>query len=130
MKDDTSTMAHPAALNEEAFKQLKTSQKTTYLSSVYNDVMKKLNSSQARSGQTQGNAFLWVSLYGKTPLSRAFRAFILKNSKGRIMKNYRGSSNAWYFGSQNDLGVYDSLVELTKELNRYGIPATLCDEWD
>lgn len=87
-------------------------------------------SKQSRSGKTQGYAFLWISLYGKDPITKAFRTFLKNNQSRRIIDNYRDSKYAWYFGSQNDLGFYDGLQAMAKYLNEQGICCVTGDAWD
>lgn len=82
-----------------------------------------------RRGQTSGYAFLWVNVYGRGKLANAFRRRV-KNSSSRVIKNYRGAKFAWYFGSQSDLGIYDSLKGMTKFLSDQGIECFVDDEWD
>lgn len=130
--------AHGAALrglngmtHEDTFKAMKPAEKKRFFDELFTKANTARRESEfARRGSTQGSAFLWVSLYGKDSISRAFRSYLKKHHKARIFQNYRGSKYAWYFGSQRDLGVYDGLMSMCQLLSQSGIPALLCDEWD
>jgi hypothetical protein len=82
----------------------------------------------SRRGTTQGSAFLWIDLYGKSKMDTAFRKIV--KEKARLMANYRGSKNAWYLGSQSDVSHYDGAVAMARYLDANGISASQCDEWD
>lgn len=82
----------------------------------------------SRRGTTQGSAFLWIDLYGKSKMDTAFRKIV--KEKARLMVNYRGSKNAWYLGSQSDVSHYDGAVAMARYLDANGISASQCDEWD
>lgn len=120
-------------LTADAFRALKPAEKTRYLSTIketFTDALEQGKRAGGRSGMTQGSAALWVSLYGKDPVTRAFIAF-LKKTGARVIDNYRGSRKAWYFGIQTDVGVYDGLVAATKHLrDTYGIDCGVSDAWD
>lgn len=120
-------------LSVTEFEVLKPAEKRKYLHEIFrtfNEKVREGKSLSTRNGQTQGYAFLWVSLYGKDKVSRAFRSLV-KRETGKLFSNYRGSKNAWYFGSQSDLGLYDGLNHAAKWLaNEAKIECFLCDEWD
>ena len=129
-------------ITEADFKEMSPNVRRSLVQGFYfeaSQVRAKAKRESPRNGQTQGSAFLWVSLYGKTSKDRAFRAFV-KNApmliprafltNARMIDNYRGSKNAWYFGSQTNLGEYDGLKSMVNYLNSQGISALLCDEWD
>ena len=118
-------------LSVEQFKLLKPAEKVNYFKVIMSEAKSNYVSQyRVRGGTTQGNAFLWVSLYGKCPISRAFRSFVKNNHDRRIMNNYRGTKRAWYFGSQSDVGMWDGLRGMCEVLNVYGIECLVCDEWD
>ncbi|EQM48827.1 hypothetical protein D051_0853 [Vibrio parahaemolyticus VPCR-2010] len=118
-------------LNEAEFKALKPKEKKAYFDKLMQAAKEnQVEASRARNGQTQGNAFLWISLFGKDAISRSFRTYVKNHTPNKLLKNYRGTTNAWYFGSQSNLGVYDGLKALAAKLNSFGIPAYVCDEWD
>jgi hypothetical protein len=81
-----------------------------------------------RRGTTQGSAFLWIDLYGKSKMDTAFRKIV--KEQARLIQNYRGSKNAWYLGSQSDVSHYDGAVAKARYLDANGISASQCDEWD
>ena len=59
-----------------------------------------------RRGQTQGFAFLWISITGKSKYEQGFKRYLKKpDTPAKIFTNYRGDSFAWYFGSQSDLSI-------------------------
>lgn len=116
----------------EWFKTMTATEKRKWSKEIFDEflrVFEEETRNSPRKGQTQGFAFLWVSLYGKYAQDRAIISYVNKN--GKLFKNYRGSKNAWYFGSQSDLGVYDGLVAaVSKVLTPAGISALVEDEWD
>ena len=115
----------------ETFSALKPKQKKAYFNAVMQKAKNAFNDAYpSRASETTGSVFLWVSLYGKDPISRAFRAFVKKNHDRRLMDSYRGTRNAWYFGSQTSHGYWDGLNAMCKLLNQYGISSLTCDEWD
>lgn len=120
-------------ITAEAFAELSPASKTQYLRTLYTAFQSERvvgEQNSQRRGRTQGSAFLWVNLYGKDPLTKAFAAF-LKKQGVRVIANYRGAKKAWFFGSQTDLGVYDGLQAATRLLSeRYRIGALLEDAWD
>lgn len=119
-------------LNLENFESLNPSQKKVVIESILNEFNTRFLSaknSSERNGKIGGFAFLWISLYGKNKLTKAFVSYLKKNST-KIFENYRGSRKAWYFGSQSNLGYYDGLNEASKWLNSIGIDCVLCDEYD
>jgi hypothetical protein len=115
----------------ETFSALKSKQKKEYFDAVMARAKAGFDEAYARrSSETSGSAFLWVSLYGKDAISRAFRAFIKKHHERRIMSNYRGTKHAWYFGSQTSHGYWDGLRKMCEVLTEHGIDCYTCDEWD
>tara|TARA_R110001583_G_scaffold52147_8_gene162215 strand:+ start:2944 stop:3327 length:384 start_codon:yes stop_codon:yes gene_type:complete len=115
----------------EAFSTLKPIQKKEYLSAVMEKAKYAFDEAyKVRASKTSGSAFLWVSLYGKDAISRAFRNFVKTSHECRIMNNYRGTKNAWYFGSQSSHGYWDGLNAMCKVLSAHGIESFTCDEWD
>lgn len=116
----------------EQFQALKPAAKANYVGDLVKQAEAIRDSAyrnSERRGRTQGYAFLWISLYGKDAISKAFVAYLNKNTT-KLFKNYRGSKKAWYFGSQSDMGMYDGLKAMATFLNNSGIPCVLCDEWD
>lgn len=124
-------LAELPIITTETFSALKPNQKKEYLSAVMEKAKAAFNDAYStRPSKTTGSAFLWVSLYGKDAISRAFRAFVKTNHDRRIMDNYRGTKNAWYFGSQTSHGYWDGLGAMCKVLTEHGIASYTCDEWD
>ncbi|MDG3027169.1 hypothetical protein P7410_26535 [Vibrio parahaemolyticus] len=118
-------------LTETEFKALKPKQKKEYFDKLMQVAKEdQAEASRERNGQTQGYAFLWISLYGKDAISRSFRTYVKNHTPNKLMKNYRGTTNAWYFGSQSNLGVYDGLKALAAKIDSFGITAYVCDAWD
>jgi len=118
-------------LDDVAFAALTPSQKKAYFTSIMSQATDSFNEAKHdRAEETSGSAFLWVSLYGKDAISRAFRSFIKANHERRVMNNYRGTKHAWYFGSQTSHGYWDALGAMCDVLTKYKIPCYTCDEWD
>ena len=117
--------------NAEEFKVLSPKIKANYMKQLMALVLTAQTiAEKARAGETSGNAYLWIDLYGKDSLTRSFISYIKKHEIKRIMTNYRGTKKAWYFGSQSSHGKWDGLQAICKVLNEYGINALTCDEWD
>jgi hypothetical protein len=117
-------------LTEDQFEALTPSKQKVYFSKVMEEADTIfIEAEKARKGKTHGSAFLWISLYGKNKISTAFRAFLKQDGK-RIMRNYRGSTYAYYLGSQSDLGKYDGFKAMASVFNKAGITGYLNDEWD
>jgi hypothetical protein len=118
-------------LSIEEFRALKPKSKVQYFDCIMHSANDMYAEQYAiRNEQTQGSAFLWVSLYGKGSINTAFRAYIKKYHARKIMTNYRGSPHAWYFGSQTSVGIWDGLRGMCKVLNTYDIECYVEDEWD
>lgn len=118
-------------MNDADFAALTPSKKKAYLSDLVRramEVREDAYSASSRRGMTQGSAFLWVSVYGKSKVIQAFKRYVKANY--RVINNYRGTPYAWYFGSTNDVGQYDALKAMCSFLNDNGITCFLCDEWD
>jgi hypothetical protein len=118
-------------LTEAEFKALKSSQKKEY----FDALIKKTNVAfqnayQARKSETSGFAFLWISLYSKGAITRAFVAYLKKNNDRPIIRNYRGDRQVWYFGSQSSHGYLDGMRAISTVLDEHNIPCCPCDEWD
>ena len=120
-------------INSETFSALAPAAKQQHVSAMYAQFQAEFEQGRQqspRNGKTQGSAFLWISLYGKDALTKAFKAF-LKKQGARVIDNYRGDKNAWFFGSQNDLGFYDGLQAANKVLTQqYGLASYVGDAWD
>lgn len=120
-------------ISTDAFDALPPAGKTAYLKTIYDAFNAELESGRrqsTRNGCTQGSAFLWVSLYGKDSVTKAFAAY-LKKQGARVIDKYRGDKKAWFFGSQNDLGFYDGLQAANKLLTQqYGLGSYVGDAWD
>lgn len=116
-------------ITEFQFTTLSAAAKKAYLSEVLSEVHTIKEQSSARAGISHGSAFLWMDLYGKDAITKAFKA-LLKTSGFKIFKNYRGSKFAWYLGSQSDLGKYDAFLNVSKFLNQAGVQCCLSDAWD
>lgn len=117
-------------MNIESFESMKPAQKKEVLARIYQDATDILLQPQPRTGQTQGFAFLWINIYGKDKLSQAFKRFLNNHPSVKVVKNYRGAKFAWFFGSQSDLGKYDSYKAMAASLSANGIDAYLDDAWD
>lgn len=120
------------AYSIEEFKTLSTSSKNAYFKELLVQFRAKMEEGQrlsSRRGSTQGSVFLWISVYGSDVISKAFITY-LKNHGERMIQKYRGDKNAWYFGSQTDVGFYDGLVFANKWLKSYGIQSGVGDAWD
>jgi len=118
-------------MNDETFAALTPAQKRAVCAELYAGAARALREGMEasdRRGKSSGSAFLWVSLYGKSKVERAFRTFVKSNA--RMIKNYRGTPNAWYFGSQNDVSYWDGLNAMCKYLTSQGINSYTCDAWD
>lgn len=119
------------ALSEDEFKSLTPAKKQAYLKTVMFKAQAAFDVAfEARKNEVNGSAFLWVSLCRSDALTRAFRAYIKKNHERRVMNNYRGTSYAWYFGSQTSHGYWDGLNAMCKVLSAHGVTCFTCDEWD
>lgn len=120
-------------MNVVEYESLNPSQKKAYIEHIYRgfrDANAEGRQLSARSGQTQGYAFLWIGIGKSNPLEKAFRRYLKKVDERKVFRNYRYTDFAWYFGSQSDLGIYDGLQAGAKYLNEHGVGCYVCDEWD
>lgn len=116
-------------VDDTQFSAMSAKAQSLYVDDALHVARRTMETRSERAGQSHGAAFLWIDVYGKNAISKAFKA-ALKRAGVRIIRNYRGSKFAWYLGSQQDLGVYDAFLNAARMLAAAGVHCSLCDAWD